>query len=72
MKEADGVLLVIREGFSEKKIVERALDAFDRDTLLGVVVNSCSRSDHNSYYSRYGQAVMPSREGFGSPENEQE
>jgi capsular exopolysaccharide synthesis family protein len=57
MKLADGVLLVIREGVSEKKVVERALDAFDRATLLGVVVNSCSRSDHNSYYSRYGQAV---------------
>ncbi len=57
MKLADGVLVVIREGVSQKKVVERALDAFDRATLLGVVVNSCSRCDHNSYYSRYGQAV---------------
>ena len=71
MKLADGVLVVIREGISEKKVVERALDAFDRASLLGVVVNSCSRSDHNSYYSRYGQAVGTG-EASGSPENANE
>jgi capsular exopolysaccharide synthesis family protein len=56
MKLADGVLLVMREGVSEKKIVERALDSFDRKSLLGVVVNSCTRNDHEDYYSRYGPA----------------
>jgi capsular exopolysaccharide synthesis family protein len=71
MKQADGVLLVIREGVSEKKVVERALDAFDRTTLLGVVVNSCSRSEHNNYYSRYGQAVRTG-EASASAENENE
>jgi Mrp family chromosome partitioning ATPase len=30
MKLADGVLMVIREGFSERKTVERALHSFDR------------------------------------------
>jgi capsular exopolysaccharide synthesis family protein len=60
MKQADGVLLVIREGFSEKKVVERALDSFDRAALLGVVVNSCSRSDHKDYYSRYSQSKIQS------------
>lgn len=70
MKMADGVLMVIREGVSEKKIVERALDSFDRSILLGIVVNSCSRSDHNNYYSRYGQVAVPSGEGSGSVENE--
>jgi capsular exopolysaccharide synthesis family protein len=58
MKQADGVLLVIREGVSEKKAVERALDSFDRAVLLGVVVNSCSSSDHTDYYSRYGQSTV--------------
>jgi capsular exopolysaccharide synthesis family protein len=56
MKQADGVLLVIREGVSEKKIVERAMSSFDPTVLLGVVVNSCSGSEHDNYYSRYGQA----------------
>ena len=57
MKLADGVLVVIREGVSEKKTVERALDSFDRATLLGVVVNSCSDSDHKDYYTRYSQGM---------------
>jgi capsular exopolysaccharide synthesis family protein len=49
MKLADGVLMVIREGLSERKTVERALHSFDRSNLLGVVVNSCSSNDHNDY-----------------------
>src|ERR1700691_3091723 len=57
MKLADGVLVVIREGVSEKKTVERALDSFDSATLLGVVVNSCSDSDHKDYYTRYSQGM---------------
>ncbi|MGA2457320.1 MAG: CpsD/CapB family tyrosine-protein kinase [Terriglobales bacterium] len=63
MKLADGVLVVIREGVSEKKVIERALDSFDRAVLLGVVVNSCSRSEHKGYYSRYSQASLRAGEG---------
>ncbi len=70
MKLADGVLVVIREGVSEKKAVQRALDTFDRAALLGVVVNSCSRSDHTYYYSRYGQAMVRTGEVPPSAENE--
>jgi capsular exopolysaccharide synthesis family protein len=65
MKLADGVLVVIREGVSEKKVIERALDSFDGAVLLGVVVNSCSRSEHKGYYSRYSQASL--RTGEVSP-----
>jgi capsular exopolysaccharide synthesis family protein len=57
MKLADGVLLVVREGVSERKVLERALSSFDRSILLGVVVNSCTSIQHNDYYTRYGQAV---------------
>ena len=64
MRLADGVLVVIREGVSEKKVVERAFDSFDRAALLGLVVNSCSRSDHKGYYSRYSQATV---EAGGDP-----
>ncbi|MGB9233847.1 MAG: CpsD/CapB family tyrosine-protein kinase, partial [Terriglobales bacterium] len=56
MKLADGVLMVIREGVSEKKIVEKAVNSFDPSALLGVVVNSCSSSERKDYYARYGQA----------------
>ena len=57
MKMSDGVLFVVREGVTERKILQRAVDTLDRATLLGVVVNSCTDGgrDHKYYYSRYGQ-----------------
>jgi len=56
MKLADGVLVVIREGVSEKKTVEKAVSSFESSRLLGVVVNSCSSNENKDYYSRYAQA----------------
>jgi capsular exopolysaccharide synthesis family protein len=57
MKLADGVLLVSREGVSEKKQLERAIEVIDRSTMLGVVVNSCHSNEQKYYYSRYGSAA---------------
>jgi protein-tyrosine kinase len=57
MKLADGVLLVTREGVCEKKQLARAVAALDNSTILGVVVNSCSRNDTKYYYSRYSPAA---------------
>jgi capsular exopolysaccharide synthesis family protein len=71
MKLADGVLVVIREGVSEKKVVERALDSFDRSALLGIVVNSCSSTDHKDYYSRYSQSTMETGRAAPSPPGQQ-
>ena len=55
MKLADGVLMVVREGISEKKVIEKAVSSFDPSILLGIVVNSCSSSERKDYYSRYGR-----------------
>jgi capsular exopolysaccharide synthesis family protein len=55
MKLADGVLMVIREGVSEKKILAKAVSSFDASSLLGIVVNSCSSNERKDYYSRYGR-----------------
>jgi len=60
MKMSDGVLLVIREGVSERKLLQRAVETLDRSTLLGVVVNSCSSREHKYYYSRYRQDAVES------------
>jgi capsular exopolysaccharide synthesis family protein len=49
----DGVLLVTREGKTEKKQLQRGLDAVKNLSLLGVVLNGCARSDHENYYQRY-------------------
>jgi capsular exopolysaccharide synthesis family protein len=68
MKLSDGVLLVAREGVTEKKPLKRALEIIDRSTLLGVVVNSCSSSDHKNYYQRYGK-VASNKTDFPAAEN---
>ena len=69
MKLSDGVVLVVREGVSEKKALKRALEIIDRSTLLGVVVNSCSSGDHKNYYQRYKRLSVSSGES-PSAENE--
>jgi len=52
---------VVREGVTERKVLQRAVDVLDRQTILGVVVNSCEgRRDHKYYYSRYGQDAVKS------------
>ena len=61
MKMSDGVLFVVREGVTERKTLQRAVDTLDRATLLGMVVNSCtSGREHKYYYSRHGQDAIPS------------
>jgi capsular exopolysaccharide synthesis family protein len=68
MKQCDGVVMVVREGVTEKKPLKRALEIVDRAVLLGVVVNSCSSSDHKNYYQRYGK--VSGRPGDVLVENE--
>ncbi len=51
---ADGVLLVVREGKTEKRQLQRGLAALDRSNLVGVVVNGFTGTDNKNYYSRYG------------------
>jgi Mrp family chromosome partitioning ATPase len=54
---ADGVLLVVRQGKTAKRPLERALQTLDRSTLLGVVLNGSSNTDHQDYYARYAPAL---------------
>jgi capsular exopolysaccharide synthesis family protein len=65
MKQSDGVLLIVREGVTEKKPLKKVLEMIDPATLLGVVVNGCSSSEHENYYQRYG-ATLPSESGSAS------
>ncbi len=53
---ADGTLLVVREGKTEKQQLQRGLASLDSANLLGVIVNNCTSTDHREYYSRYGPA----------------
>jgi capsular exopolysaccharide synthesis family protein len=53
---ADGILLVTREGTTEKRQLVRGLQVLEQSKLLGVVLNSSKNTDHKNYYQRYGPA----------------
>lgn len=52
----DAILLVAREGTSQRRELKRGIEALDKKKLLGMVVNSCTDADHTNYYQRYGPA----------------
>jgi capsular exopolysaccharide synthesis family protein len=54
---ADGVLLVTREGTTQKRQLQRGLEALNQSKLLGVVFNSSTNADHSNYYQRYSRIV---------------
>jgi capsular exopolysaccharide synthesis family protein len=50
---ADGILLVTRQGTTDKRQLQRGLEAIDREKLIGAVLNcsqSSATSDHYYYY----------------------
>jgi len=56
-RHSDGIVLVVREGRTERQQLERGLGVVDRSRLLGVVVNSCMDTQQKDYYSRYSYAA---------------
>jgi protein-tyrosine kinase len=49
----DGILLVAREGKTEKAQLQRGLEILKKSDLLGVVLNACAHPNHKTYYQRY-------------------
>jgi capsular exopolysaccharide synthesis family protein len=49
---ADGILLVARQGISEKKQLERGLQALAPEKLIGALLNCANASAYDSYYYR--------------------
>jgi Mrp family chromosome partitioning ATPase len=49
----DGILLVTRQGTTEKRQLQRGLEALDSKKLIGALINSSQNSAHNEYYYRY-------------------
>ena len=49
----DGVLLVAREGKTEKAQLKQGLEILKKTDLIGVVLNGCTRTDQKNYYQRY-------------------
>ena len=52
MRLADGILLVTREGTTEKRPLQRALEAIDPHKLIGALLNCSKSSLHSDYYYR--------------------
>lgn len=59
----EGVLLVAREGVTDRRQLKRGLEALDQSKLLGTILNSCTNADHNSYYQRYSGAPQAEVQG---------
>jgi len=53
----DGMLLVTREGKTQKAPLQRGLEMIKKSSLLGVVLNSCTDQDQDNYYRRYSPAA---------------
>jgi capsular exopolysaccharide synthesis family protein len=49
---ADGILLVTRQGVTEKRQLQRGLEALESRAFIGAVANCSTASDHSSYYYR--------------------
>ena len=53
MRQADGILLVTRQGVTEKDQLKRGLEAIDQKKLLGALLNSSESMANNYYYNEY-------------------
>jgi capsular exopolysaccharide synthesis family protein len=57
----DGILLVARQGTSEKKQLQRGVEAIEPQKLIGVILNSSNSAPHSDYYynPRSGSGSTP-------------
>jgi capsular exopolysaccharide synthesis family protein len=57
----DGILLVARQGTSEKKQLQRGVEAIEPQKLIGVILNSSNSAPHSDYYysPRTGSGSTP-------------
>lgn len=46
----DGILLVTRQGISEKRQLQRGVEAIEPQKLIGAILNSSNSSPHSDYY----------------------
>lgn len=56
---ADSILLVARNSTTEKKKLQRGLEALDEDKLVGAVLNSATTSSEHDYYYYRSSSESP-------------
>ncbi len=59
----DGALLVIRAGQTPHAAVQKAIDAFGRERIVGVVLNGAEQADGGATYGSYGGYLSSSSPG---------
>jgi Mrp family chromosome partitioning ATPase len=52
MRLAEGILVVVRQGTSEKQQLQRGLEALEQKKLLGALLNCAAASAYSDYYYR--------------------
>jgi capsular exopolysaccharide synthesis family protein len=60
MRIADGILLVVRQGVTERRQLERGLEALEPRKMIGALLNGTKRQVDSDYYYT-GAAAIPSR-----------
>lgn len=50
MRQADGILLVLRQGTTEKGQLQSGLEAIERKKLIGALLNGSNKPARNDYY----------------------
>lgn len=57
MRMADGILLVTRQGVSEKKQLQRGLKALESEKMIGALLNCLQDTDYSKYYYRPSEST---------------
>jgi len=52
MRMADGILLVTRQGTTQKRQLQKGIEALDQRKLLGALMNGAVASTYSGYYDR--------------------
>jgi capsular exopolysaccharide synthesis family protein len=58
MRLADGIILTARQGTTEKKKLQRGLEAVESNKLIGALVNSSKHAAANDYYNYYSAEAV--------------
>jgi Mrp family chromosome partitioning ATPase len=62
MRLADGVLLVVRQGITEKRQLERGLEALEAKKMIGALLNGSKRRKESDYYYNKVPTITPPHE----------
>jgi capsular exopolysaccharide synthesis family protein len=60
---ADGILLVTRQGTTERRQLQRALEALESKKLIGALLNCSTNTAHSDYYYHYGPPSASPKDG---------